>query len=211
MTSLLIHIPVLSDSSSGTLFGGSPALPRGTPFKWPVCKSCDGNMQFLGRISVPADESRESRFVQIFMCQNDPGCCNEWDPAAGGNFVLVTPSAAIEAVEVPQTGLTLRETTYGAMIVSLSTPDYESARREWSAANARPTREVLGQIFGAPAWIQGDETPTCADCGRSMEFLAQLEEGPDWRTEMNFGGGGCAYVFECSCGSSIGKLLWQCS
>ena len=43
-----------------------------------------------------------------------------------------------------------------------------------------------------------------------MRFLAQLEEGPDWRTEMNFGGGGCGYVFDCTCRSGSAKLLWQC-
>ncbi|WP_261365043.1 hypothetical protein [Anatilimnocola floriformis] len=40
-----------------------------------------------------------------------------------------------------------------------------------------------------------------------MNFLAQLEEGPE--PAMNFGGGGCAYVFDCGCGNHSAKLLWQ--
>ncbi|GAA5138512.1 hypothetical protein GCM10023339_79590 [Alloalcanivorax gelatiniphagus] len=55
------------------------------------------------------------------------------------------------------------------------------------------------QLFGEPLWLQAEEVPDCDRCGRAMEFLAQLaqlEQGPDWRTEMNFGGGGVAYLFQ---------------
>ena len=68
---------------------------------------------------------------------------------------------------------------------------------------------MLGQLAGAPSWLQGDETPVCAACQNRMRFVAQLEEGPDHNTAMNFGGG-CAYVFDCSCGAATGKMLWQC-
>jgi hypothetical protein len=68
---------------------------------------------------------------------------------------------------------------------------------------------VLGMVKGEPFWLQGDETPICNTCSQPMKLLAQLEVGPEYETEMNFGGGGCAYLFDCKeCESA--KFLWQC-
>ncbi|MFB7113316.1 hypothetical protein [Streptomyces sp. NPDC056190] len=70
-------------------------------------------------------------------------------------------------------------------------------------------RDVLGQLGGVPSWLQHDETPACPSRAQPMSFMAQLEEGRDHRTAMNFGGGGCGYVFVCaSC--EEGSFLWQC-
>jgi len=33
--------------------------------------------------------------------------------------------------------------------------------------------EILGQYDGIPSWIQGDETPECDCCSKSMNFVAQ--------------------------------------
>jgi hypothetical protein len=167
-------------------------------------------MQFLGRIALPAEGSLEGRFVLLFMCQNDPGLCDEWDPDDGGNFVFIVPSAKAETIESPTTGAVLRATTYGASVQSQPVADYDAAREEWAKANKKYAREVLGQLFGEPTWVQSEHRPTCDKCGKTMRFLAQLEEGPDVRVDMNFGGG-CAYVFECTCGSNVGKFLWQCN
>jgi hypothetical protein len=42
-----------------------------------------------------------------------------------------------------------------------------------------------------------------------MPFVAQLEEGPDRRTAMNFGDTGNGYAFACApCGQAL--FLWQC-
>ena len=43
-----------------------------------------------------------------------------------------------------------------------------------------------------------------------MQMVAQLEEGPENRTGMNFGGRGSAYVFRCGCAHGSAKMLWQC-
>jgi hypothetical protein len=41
-----------------------------------------------------------------------------------------------------------------------------------------------------------------------MNFAVQLEEGHDYRTAANFGGGGCGYGFTCRpCGTA--SFLWQ--
>ncbi|MFJ3792841.1 hypothetical protein [Kitasatospora sp. NPDC090091] len=68
---------------------------------------------------------------------------------------------------------------------------------------------MLGRLGGEPDWLQYDETPSCSSCARPMAFVAQLQEGPDPVTAMNFGGGGTAYAFACEpCAGAA--FLWQC-
>ncbi|MEM4987355.1 DUF4272 domain-containing protein [Collimonas sp. H4R21] len=55
-----------------------------------------------------------------------------------------------------------------------------------------------------------ERIPVCDSCNNPMSFVAQLEQGPDWTTAMNFGGGGCAYVYRCTCRTHQAKMLWQC-
>ena len=110
--------------------------------------------------------------------------------------------------EPPEAGETLRGVHYGARIEEIDEPDYDAARTAWPAQGQRTRRQLLGAIGGEPAWLQADEAPDCDRCRRPMDFVAQLEQGPDHRTEMNFGGG-CAYVFRCACVEDSAKLLWQ--
>ncbi|MEU4150044.1 hypothetical protein [Streptomyces sp. NPDC026659] len=59
---------------------------------------------------------------------------------------------------------------------------------------------VLGRL--------GDETPDCPSCATRMTFTAELEEGADFATSVNFGGCGRGYVFHCHpCGEAA--FLWQ--
>ena len=70
-----------------------------------------------------------------------------------------------------------------------------------------------GTLFGGLPAMPRDTPftwPTCKRCKGALQFLAQLEEGPVDETSMNFGGDGCAYVFDCSCGSNVGKIRTQC-
>jgi hypothetical protein len=210
VTDLLINVPNPSDTSTGTLFGGLPTIPRGTPFTWPVCSECEGPLQYLGRIAIPAQEKRPARFALLFMCNNDPGMCEEWDADAGGNAVLVVPGKDAAPVKSAPAETAVRQTLYGATIAPVSQPNYNLAREEWAEANSKTPRQVLGQMYGQPVWIQSEFTPTCSTCDEPMQFVAQLESGPDADTEINFGGGGCAYVYECNCGSNVGKMHWQC-
>jgi hypothetical protein len=186
-------------------FGGLPIAPIASDFAWPRCKTCNGPMQFLGQLRVP----EKPKLVLLFMCQNDPGLCDEWEADAGGNCAIVVSIGRLAEVKAPEDGVTVRETKYGARTVSSCLDSYDAARDEWTNETGRTGREVLGQILGTPAWIQADETPKCNVCGKFMRFLAQLEQGPEWETEMNFGGGGCAYVFDCSCIKHSAKFLWQ--
>jgi hypothetical protein len=47
------------------------------------------------------------------------------------------------------------------------------------------------QIGGHPTWVQDDAYPQCPDCGRTMMFVAQLDNG-DFKSE------GIIYAFHCS-------------
>ncbi len=207
MIMLLINSAAPAEASSQTCFGGLPIIPDGTDFSWPICRSCDGTMQFLGRIFSSA---AGQRIVMLFMCQNEPGLCEEWDANAGGNTALVVQATSLRQVLPPQNGNALRLSRYGADIVEIDAPDYDAARESWSKQTGRPMRHVLGQISGSPSWLQADETPICECCNEPMRFVAQLEQGPDWETEMNFGGGGVAYAFVCNAGKPSAKFLWQC-
>ena len=73
MVNLLIFNPIQANLSE-TSFGGYPVKNKLEEFNWPVCSCYMLPMQFLGKIAS------KSYLYQIFMCQNDPGCCEEWDP-----------------------------------------------------------------------------------------------------------------------------------
>ncbi len=185
-----------------TSFGGLPVKGVGEEFKWPVCRCCGRPMQFLGKLRT------DRGIEQIFMCQNDPGLCDEWDADAGGNKVVIVTPGDVVSVEPPQGDNTIRDTMHGAVICEFDSNDYNEARTKWAEQNDVPIAQVLGQMYGIPSWVQGEEVPNCDTCNKPMRFVAQLEEGPDWKTGMNFGGGGCAYLFDCICDLS-GKFLWQ--
>lgn len=167
-------------------------------------------MQFLGQLrSVPPGSERDDLLL-LFMCQNDPGLCEEWDADAGGNAAVAVSADDLRHAQPPSEGVVLRDTCYGAAVLPFAAADYDAARDAWAAANGRSPREVLGQAGGEPAWVQNDETPSCELCGEPMTLVAQLEQGPAAGTEMNFGGGGCAYVFRCRRDALSAKMLWQC-
>ncbi|MDH1701855.1 hypothetical protein [Comamonas terrigena] len=206
MTTLLVHVQDCTEvATSQTVFGGRPSAPQGV-MEWPVCLSCEGHMQFLGQLA----QGESNELLLLFMCQNEPGMCDEWDAEGGGNQVLAVSSSNLQLVSPPSSGEVVRPVRYEAHTVEQIEEDYESARAAYSAGNGVSPRKVLGQVGGKPTWMQGEEVPLCSACAEPMAFVAQLEQGPDWKTEMNFGGGGCAYVFRCACGTVSPKLLWQC-
>ncbi|WP_092412941.1 hypothetical protein [Collimonas sp. OK307] len=166
-------------------------------------------MQFLGQLRLKKQDDGEPLLL-LFMCQNDPGLCDEWDANAGGNKVVSVDCQSLSLVEPPNGGDTIRPILHGAILVDVESENYDTARVDWAVAADVNPQEVLGQLAGQPSWIQGEEVPVCDSCNNPMSFVAQLEQGPDWETAMNFGGGGCAYVYRCSCGKHQAKMLWQC-
>lgn len=206
-----------------TRTGGVPLAPAGT--SWPQCSTCDGPMQFLAQVLLDdlgrhtghgAAEGRD--VLALFMCQNDPGMCEEWDPQAGGNRALLFPTAALQPIPVPtldvdedddQEPILLGAVSAVSYEVPSTAADYGQACKDWASRPGRTHLDVLGQLGGRPAWLQNDETPACPACAREMPLVVQLEEGRDHATAMNFGGRGEAYAFACEpCAQAV--FLWQC-
>ncbi|MGW0082548.1 hypothetical protein [Streptomyces sp. NPDC003393] len=214
MTTLMTYAGPVGDRAPVARTGGIPLAPDA--FTWPLCAACSGPMMFLAQLPVDGPDAQGSgsvvdarHILSVFMCQNDPGLCEEWDSLAGGNRAFLFPRSGLAAVVVPTDGVTVAPETCGIDCAVVAEDDYHTARSHWSEAHGRPVRDVLGQLAGTPSWLQADETPACPSCGRAMGFVAQLEEGHDHRTSMNFGGGGRGYAFACTpCGK--GSFLWQC-
>ena len=116
--SLLINAPATDDLEAQAIrFGGKPGAPGGI-LHWPTCASCEGNMQFLGQLPAKTQQDEDLSLL-LFMCQNDPGLCDEWDADAGGNAVIVVARYSIKPVVPPDEGETLRSACYGAVVVNV--------------------------------------------------------------------------------------------
>lgn len=184
--------------------GGKPSAPHGR-LAWPSCGNCESPMQFLAQLQSAEDAD----LLLVFMCQADPGCCDEWELDGGGNCVLRVPQDNLRPVKPPP-GVVALPASFALETRSVHATNYSTARQQWQQTQGCAPRDLLGQLGGVPSWLQADETPECEECGELMEFVAQLEEGPA-DCEMNFGGGGCAYVFQCCCERDApAKMLWQC-
>jgi Domain of unknown function (DUF1963) len=213
MTTLMVYAGDGAADAAVTRTGGIPLAPA--DFIWPQCAECDGHMQFLAQIllddpGIAADSGPMNGrgVLLIFMCQNDPGLCDDWDATSGGNRALLFRRESLVPIQPPPEG----ETTLGEVstiaYVSVDGDDYGEARIRWSDQHNRPPQDVLGHLGGAPWWIQGDETPSCPSCREQMAFVVQLEQGHNWHTAANFGGGGSAYAFACEpCQQAA--FLWQ--
>lgn len=175
--SLLINTAADDDQdANGICFGGKPGAPEGA-LEWPTCASCDGHMQFLGQISVETQQGKTSLLL-LFMCQNDPGLCDEWDADAGGNAVIVVPAKSIELVAPPEEGETIRPVRYGAAVVEIEGGSYDEAREKlgcfgrgersqcswpdrWGAGLASRRRSTILRF------VQGTHVVRCSVGGRS--------------------------------------------
>jgi hypothetical protein len=177
-----------ADESRVSRSGGVPLVPA--DLAWPGCATCGRPLQFLVQL-LPDDVPGLDHLLLIFMCQNDPGMCDEWEPFAGGNRAYLVPQADLAPAEPPAVG----ETRLDGV-----------TRLTFEPAVSSNADRALGWVDGQPDWIQDDETPACPRCDAPMTFVAQLEEGP---SGMNFGGGGCGYAFVCvHCLQAA--FLWQC-
>ncbi|WP_245736527.1 DUF1963 domain-containing protein [Micromonospora pattaloongensis] len=206
MVKLMIYAGAATADASGTRMGGVPLTP--SEFEWPRCRECEGAMQFLAQICLADADPGGAGLLSVFMCQNEPGLCDEWDATGGGNRAFVFGSDATRAALVPDEGVTMLDETSAIGFAQIEGDDYLGARDRWAGESGRSVLDVLGQVGGRPAWLQNDETPDCGVCGQPMSFVVQLEEGHDYRTSANFGGGGCGYGFCCrSCGDAA--FLWQ--
>lgn len=181
---LLIHVGEAVADAPELRTGGVPLVPDG--FVWPMCGECGGPLQFLAHLPL------DLGVVSVFFCQNDPGMCDDWDATGGANRAFLF-QGQLGAATVPDVG----ETLLGAVTALRPHP-----------VDVPTAEPVLGRLGGEPHWIQGDETPDCPSCTARMTFTAELEEGSDFATSANFGGGGRGYVFRCG-PCSEAAFLWQ--
>ncbi|MFC8827560.1 hypothetical protein ACFT9I_19720 [Streptomyces sp. NPDC057137] len=203
MVNLMIYAGEADPRSPSLRTGGLPLVPDG--FTWPKCRECAGAMRFLAHLPL------EAGVVAVFMCQNDPGMCDDWNATAGANraYLFDTEPLALTPASPPPDSETLLGAVTAISPRQLDTPDYGKAIGTFTATTGGSGQEILGQLGGVPLWIQNDETPHCPACATPMNFAAQLEEGYDHKTSANFGGGGAGYVFTCApCHEAA--FLWQC-
>ncbi|WP_151770745.1 hypothetical protein [Streptomyces abyssomicinicus] len=204
-TTLMIYDGITSADSDVPRTGGVPLAPAG--FTWPLCGSCCGEpLQFFAHLPV------EDGVLSVFVCQNDPGACENWDAYSGANRVYLFPREELQPVAVPETGLTLLPVT-SAIRTQVVTPDleehdddddvvpdpYDLARSGWKLEPGDrfgKQREVLGSLGGSPSYLEDDRVPACPSCTGTMDFAAHLEEGISAQTAMNLGGQ-LGYVFVC--------------
>ncbi|MDX3535979.1 DUF1963 domain-containing protein [Streptomyces sp. MB09-01] len=195
MTTLLLDGGPVAADAPVTRTGGTPLAPAGTA--WPTCASCAAPLQFLAQIllgDLPGHTTTPG-VLALFMCANRPGQCEQWSPTAGGNLALLLPADGLEPLPAPDEA---DQDLLGLGAVRAAVP----------APTAPTTATILGRLGGTPDWLQYDETPHCPACTRPMDFAAELTEGPDPVTAMNFGSGR-AYAHTCTpCGRAA--LLWQC-
>ncbi|MFE2141945.1 DUF1963 domain-containing protein [Streptomyces sp. NPDC059456] len=196
MTMLLLDGGPVAPDAPVTRIGGVPLAPVGTA--WPACAVCAAPLQFLAQIhlgDLPGHTAPTAGMLTLFMCANRPGQCAQWSPGAGGNLALLLPADGLRPVPAPD----------GAArdLLGLGT-----VRAAVAAQTAPAGATILGRLGGTPDWLQYDETPDCPACAQPMDFLAELAEGPDPVTAMNFGSGR-GYAHACTpCGRAA--FLWQC-
>ena len=156
------------------------------------------------RAEAPSSHTNWYTLAHLLVADDATDPEDEWDAASGGNQAIVIDTGVpLSPLQAKGDGVTTLGGEWSGHVEHI----------DMSCSEALKTRDgerILGFLGGRPDWIQNDETPVCSACGRPMTLAAQLEEGPDYRTAMNFGGGGCGYVFACGCPADSAAFLWQC-
>ena len=199
MGRLLLSTGPCEPNAPVTRVGGWPLAPEGTP--WPKCRTCQKHMLFLAQArlyEVGAPDVADGLLL-MFQCANTDNQCEQWLPDRGGNAAIRTPTKAL-AILHPPFGNTQLPSIEGTSLAQ-----FQDVHGYADTARFAPGR-VLGQIGGVPAWIHGDQTPTCT-CGRPMRFVVQLENKGGGG--LGFGEGGWGYGFVCTACPTEARFLWQ--
>jgi len=210
MPHLLLAAPAPEERLQVTRTGGRPLAPIATT--WPCCSDCSEPMQFLAQIALrDADESFADRLLLVFMCNSDDGC-ETWEAGSGANAASAVERHDLELLDPPEGGRDIVREVDGVTFAPYeASPDdtwngqaYDRARGAYKGRR----RDVLGHVGGPMCCVNSDDAPQCPDCAVEMRFVAQLEEGRNHETTMNFGGGS-AFAFVCPTCWSRGAFLWE--
>ena len=199
-----------------TKFGGSPVwIDRP---QWPLSRLLGCPMQFIAQIAIDRRifPNSVARMAYIFMTDD---AVDTFDPDAGENAVILQPAATSIAHAPLYTGPTLepidmekgivihRPAEFAAELSPVTEPLFVPGEQRdgWSEEDREKHYQTLAghKIGGSPYFIQYDEFPF-----EDWRLLLQLDAGsaPFW---VNFGDGGCGYVFT-NADVTQAKFLWQC-
>lgn len=181
-----------AENETGILtVGGLPGLPSSTT--WPECAQHEVPMRYTTAFPLAGvHRDHADKTILVFQCSTDPGDCDDWDITSGSNAAIVAAAGLPEREAPASTNVVLDGGHVTLKVVSKDEVTEDTS--------------VVGTLGGEPDWYQSDDTPACR-CGEEMDFVGQLAE---WAHEdLNFGGGGMAYIFFCtSCGQSA-AWTWQ--
>ena len=169
-------------------FGGMPiAFPAE---RWPHCSACEGAMSFIAQFDhhPPAlDLGANGRTLYIFMCQQDPGMCEDWDADGGANACLLLDqdeqqNGAVYDIDAPTTGDAVPIHAWLRRASQLTEQEaHILAHQDYPANMSEDTLSDLWKkkidgnthMGGIPDWIQS------ADEGYrpGWEFVGQIESG----------------------------------
>lgn len=180
---------------SNDVWGG---VPKGVPQReWPACAECEAPMIHVATFHAHPERLPLTKHaaVMAFVCGGE--LCEFWDPESGANKVLLRTAKDLAKG-------TLMAAPEGADTAKKRVHSYEEVFEIDNELEPNaPSPKDCDKVGGYPAWLQGDDTPACGSCKRAMRFVAQLNEH-----DLNFTGGGMAYIFVCD-KEHEGVLLMQ--
>ncbi len=186
-------------------FGGTP--PGVGEKQWPRCKGCGEPMSFVLLLEkhptrLPLDKHQA---VALFTCSSETsdGPCQSWDPAAGGNAVLL-----LGKKELARKPLAKALGRKSVVIKGRKLAYTEKFEPDPEVEDVDQSKTHVNKVGGYPVWLQADETPSCKKCRKRLRFVAEIHAGID--RNLTFGDAGVGYLFVCP-SEHEGRFLWQCT
>jgi predicted DNA-binding WGR domain protein len=186
---------IVGKERSNDVWGG---VPKGvSAHEWPVCAECKAPMIHVATFHAHPERLPLEKHAALmaFVCGGE--MCEFWDPEMGANKVLLRTAKQLAKA-------TLKAPPKGAEKAKARVLSYrEVFEVDCELEPNAQSPETCDKVGGYPAWIQGNAAPECRSCKKPMRFVAQLNEH-----DLNFTGGGIAYVFVCE-EEHEGALLMQ--
>ncbi len=185
------------EASVSSYFGGRPYIEDGE--SWPECKECHQAMEFVFQMNLqelPQPISKELQNFEFdlfafYVCR----ACEYWPPF----YELRTYRSDSKKISKLTTRPRLFPRFNIEMKSKLSLPDWDgidelsdeipslseesNSEEPWElfevcserlVQQSDPPENWFGVVGGYPNWIQGDETPICNKCGKSMKLFFEL-------------------------------------
>lgn len=170
MAALMVYAGAVAGDARVTRIGGIPLVPAG--FSWPAGRACAGPMQFLAQVMLgDLGAGSWQGVLSVFMCGGDPGMCEEWDAAAGGNRALVFAGGSLAPAAVPAGP--------AAMLGEVSAVQYVAVDADYDDAPCLGRARGPSRERGAgPAWRSAVVGAGGRDAGLTGVRSAHVLRGP---------------------------------